>query len=527
MKAKSSWKDTATNVFHTLVSSCLYSRRLSTEYSVLTTPRLPLAYECIHHAILTHARRHPGCSAVVDYTGQEISYGELDLLSRTLATSLQAQGIGRGSLVCLLVERSIVQVVAIVAVLRAGAAYVPLDGATITDHALDAVVADAQPSHILFSECFKERTSRLPHGTCLETAVTECRQTSPTPGAAPRDDAQSSDLAYVIYTSGTTGVPKGVMVTHRNVVNLLCSHPGNLGISAGTRVGQLLNVAFDMCAWEVLGCLANGGTLYLRGPHRSDWIKVMRSVEVLISTPSILSEHRAEDYPNIRVVATAGEPSTQQLADEWSKTAVYYNCCGPTEVTIVNTMHRHARGAPLTIGRPTPNNAVYVLDEQLQPVRRGDTGIMWAGGLGVCRGYLNRPALNAAKFRPDPFRKESASMYNTGDLGRLQEDGDLEHIGRVDDQVKVKGFRVELDGVSAAMRSCPGVSSACALLIGQEIYGFYTPETVRQEDVQEVTASIHPCYAIPQYFCPLASMPLTSNGKVDKRMLNCMGTRSR
>lgn len=194
-----------------------------------------------------------------------------------------------------------------------------------------------------------------------------------------------------------------MIVSHFNVCNLLCLSPGNLGIRPGTRVAQLLNVAFDMCAWEILGCLMNGNTLHLRGPHRQDWIKILKTVDVVISTPSILAQHGPADYPNIRIVAMAGEPCPQELADRWAQCTTFWNCCGPTETTIVNTMHRHTAGALNTIGSPTPNNSVYVLDSDLRPVPRGEAGIMWAGGNGVCKGYLNLPDLTSGKFVRDPF----------------------------------------------------------------------------------------------------------------------------
>ncbi|EED82979.1 predicted protein, partial [Postia placenta Mad-698-R] len=200
-----------------------------------------------------------------------------------------------------------------------------------------------------------------------------------------------------------TGQPKGVIIKHLGLTNLLCLYPGNLGVKPGVHVAQLLNVAFDMCAWEILACLMNGGTLHLRGPHRADWISVMKTVDVVICTPSILQQHRPQDFPNLKVVATGGEPISQALADQWAAQATYFNCCGPTEVSILNTMHKHSPGRSLSIGTPTPNSSVYVLDDDLMPVTRGRKGTMWAGGLGVCQGYLKRPSLNEIKFKPDPF----------------------------------------------------------------------------------------------------------------------------
>lgn len=206
-----------------------------------------------------------------------------------------------------------------------------------------------------------------------------------------------------------------------NGTPVICLYPGNLGIRPGMRVAQLLNVAFDMCAWEILGCLVNGGTLCLRGSSPCGWKNTLKSANVVIATPSVLAQHDPVDYPNIKVVATAGEPCPETLADRWARTATFYNCCGPTEVessllnasvwlthrggqvTIVNTIHRHHAQAPLSIGRPTPNNSVYILDEDLIPVPPGAMGVMWAGGAGISRGYLNLPSLTRQRFVPDPF----------------------------------------------------------------------------------------------------------------------------
>lgn len=291
----------------------------------------------------------------------------------------------------------------------------------------------------------------------------------------------------LIMAVGTTGKPKGVMVSHSNVVNrkfsllptsvheltipVLSMAPGNLHIEPGVKVAQLLNIGFDMCAWETLSCLMNGGTLYLRGPRRADWIKVLKTVDVVVATPSILLPHNPNDFPNVRVVATAGEPCPQSLADKWASQATFYNSCGPTEVcyllcqcrsqltwytfkiTIVNTMHKHVPNTPLSIGKPTANNTVYILDEYLRPVPFGAPGVMWAGGKGVSKGYLGLDELTAKRFLPDPyvsdggyvrspflchFLKSFSRMYNTGDIGKWREDGSLDHLGRVDDQVKIK-----------------------------------------------------------------------------------------
>ena len=266
----------------------------------------------------------------------------------------------------------------------------------------------------------------------------------------------------------------------------------------------------------MLGALCNGGTLVLRG---TSWPKALKQIDVLICTPSILSQYDPKNFPNIKVVATAGEASNQKLADLWASHVSYYNCCGPTETTIVNTMGRHEPGAPLTIGTPTPNNNVYILDHDLKPVRDGEPGTMWAGGLGVSRGYIGLPEKTAQLYKRDPFAADGSRMYNTGDLGRWTEDGSIAIIGRQDDQVKVKGFRVELDGVAASLSSFPQADRAAVILVNNEMHAFVTPATLDPEDVKDHLAHRQPYYAVPTKWHFLPSLPLTPNGKIDKRAL--------
>ncbi|KAI1782458.1 AMP-binding protein [Ganoderma leucocontextum] len=466
----------------------------------------------ICHFLDLHASLTPLDISVKDIHGHQLTFAVLQRNTIHVALRMQELGVRRGARVCLLLDRSIPQIVAIFSALRLGAAYVPFDGALVPATTILDVISEVQPAAVLVSRTHLSRFDTLAESKswhCIEEILESEESGLPT---TPFVSAQVQDPAYVIYTSGTTGKSKGVVVSHSSVVNLVCQGPGDLGIRQGTKVAQLLNVGFDMCAWEIFSCLLNGGTLYLRGPRRSDWVKVMRTVDVIICTPSILELlHDPEEYPNIKVVATAGEPCLRALMDRWVDRVRFYNCCGPTEVTIVNSIGLCRVGEEVAIGRPTPNNSIYVLDDEMHPVPVGEVGIIL--------GYLNRPDLSAVRYRPDPFRGQDGMMYNTGDLGRMRADGRLEHLGRVDDQVKVKGFRVELDSVSATMSSCPGIISSCALLIGTDLHGFYAPSQIPESQVKDATSRLQPYYAVPTKFHALDSLPLTSNGKVDKQQL--------
>ncbi len=321
----------------------------------------------------------------------------------------------------------------------------------------------------------------------------------------------------VLFTSGTTGVPNGVQVSHKNLVNILQTAPGDLGMRPGVRVGQILSIAFDMCAWETLGALSNGATLVIRGKSIQE---TAEKVDVLIATPSILNSLEASRCQNVKVAAVAGEPCPRPLADLWSGFCRFYNSCGPTETTIVNTAEPHAPNKPvLSIGRPTPNNTVYVLDDDLAPLPMGEKGEMWAGGDCVTLGYLANPDLTADRYRDDPFRP-GHKMFRTRDLGAWTDTGELEHFGRVDDQVKICGFRVELDGVTSALEGGAGVEQAVTLKFdSRNLVAFVSPATA---DVDSAVAEVHrrlPYYCTPILTLGLEKLPRTARGKLDKRLL--------
>lgn len=266
----------------------------------------------------------------------------------------------------------------------------------------------------------------------------------------------------------------------------------------------------------MLGSLCNGGTLVVRG---SNWLHALKQIDVLICTPSILSQYDPTILTNIKVVATAGEASNQKLADLWASHVSYYNCCGPTETTIVNTMHLHQPGRELTIGKPTPNNNVYILDSDLNLVKDGETGLMWAGGLGISRGYINLPDKTAQVYLRDPFAADGSNMYNTGDIGRWTEDGSISIVGRQDDQVKLKGFRIELDGVTASITTYSEVERAAVLVIDEELHAFVAPATIDLDEIKDHISRRQPYYARPSKWHILPALPLTPNGKIDKRAL--------
>ncbi|WP_223199456.1 amino acid adenylation domain-containing protein [Solihabitans fulvus] len=459
----------------------------------------------IHHAIQEWAARRPHTTAV-EHLGAAMTYRELDHEATMLAGTLVDLGVRPGDRVGLFLTRSIPMVVGILAALKAGAAYVPQDIRITPAHHLRHIVRTAGIDVVLTTS---EHQSDLPPELATVVAI----DTAP---GRPLTAPATGEVAMVIFTSGTTGQPNGVRVTHANLCNLLLTEPGSIGIGPGTRVAQLLNIAFDMAAWEILGTLANGGTLVIRG---DDIQQAASRVDIVIATPSVLAGLDPDACRDVHTVAVAGERCPAALAETWSRRAAFHNACGPTEVTIVNTMCRHRPGQTPNIGRPVPNTTVYVLDDQLRPCPIGEVGEMWAGGACVTAGYLGNEALTAQRYRPDPFLGDGHIMFRTRDLGRWTSDGHLEHRGRTDDQVKVGGFRVELDAVTFALEQSQGCVRASTVLHDGRLVGFVSPATVSPELARRATELLLPYYCVPTLVIPVDRLPVTDRGKVDRRAL--------
>ncbi len=477
-------------------------------------------HHAIHHAFEEQALSQPDAIAA-EAAGETITYGELNRQAQVLAAYLAGQGIGKGDNICLFVERSIGMLIGIFATLKVGAAYVPQDARIAPEEQL-AHIINTTGSHIALT--LSHLQSRIPVVEGVECVsidsfleTHDCKEHQLN-AFIPRTSAESNDNCFILFTSGTTGKPNGVQVTHGNLCNILLTSPGNLGIKPGSKVAQQLNIAFDMAAWEILGCLSQGGTLMIRG---KDFSANAGQCDVLIATPSILSTIDADRCQNVHTVAVAGEPCPRPLADLWASFCRFYNSCGPTETTIINTaQHYRPDSELLTIGAPTPNNTVYVLNENMEACAMGEIGEMWAGGDCVTAGYLNNPTLSSDRYRPDPFLGQGRMMFRTRDLGRWTTEGELEHFGRTDDQVKVKGFRVELDSVSTALEKTEKCTQAVTLkLDSSNLVAFVCPADVDIEKAREQLTLNLPYYCHPTHILPMDNFPKTSRGKIDKREL--------
>jgi amino acid adenylation domain-containing protein len=476
-------------------------------------PDFPL----VHAAFEYWASVQPDALAAV-HLGDAITYRELDRQAARLAALLLNNKVQPGDKVALFLRRSIPMLIGIMACLKIGAAYVPADVKVVPGVHLKQIAQTAKIRVVLTTSSQSDKVPDWGQDAvfCIDEIMA-----APICGTLdlrlPRP-VSPQDNCFVLFTSGTTGTPNGVQVTHANVCNILLTSPGNLGMGPGLKVSQLLSIGFDMAAWEILGALANGATLVIRG---ADFINAACQADIIIATPSVLSRIDVSKCSQVKSVAVAGEPCPKPLADTWAAVCDFYNSCGPTETTIVNTMHLYDTGkGELTIGRPTPNNTVYILDEKLNPCRIGETGEMWAGGACVTKGYLENDELNADRYRPDPFIGGDARMFRTRDLGRWTPSGELEHLGRTDDQVKIRGFRVELDSVSAVIERAPGVSRAVTLkLDDRNLVSFFSPVGCPPQSIRELVASALPYYCVPTEIFALGELPTTPRGKVDKHSL--------
>lgn len=481
-------------------------------------PRVRPRHELIHHGFEHYAAIQPDAVAVSQF-GQSLTYGELDALANRLAGVLSAQGIGRGDAVALYLRRSIAMVVGILATLKLGAAYVPQHVGVAPRATLDHIASVTGSKVVLTLSGLQDQLPEFADRKviCIDAIIAEPIDREDCALRLP-EAASPDDRCFILFTSGTTGVPNGVQVTHRNVCNILQTSPGDLGIRPGVKVSQLLSISFDMAAWEILGCLSNGGTLVLRG---KDFQSIAEQVDVVIATPSILCSLDASRCRDVKVAAVAGEPCPRQLADEWSEFCTFYNSCGPTETTIINTAEPHYPAKPvLSIGRPTPNNTVYILDDKMKPCAIGEVGEMWAGGDCVTAGYLADEQLTSDRYRPDPFLGGDRVMFRTRDLGRWTAQGELEHLGRVDDQVKIRGFRVELDSVSAVLEQTEGCRQAVTLKYdNQTLVSFVSPATVNTQAARGAVAGQLPYYCTPAFVLALEELPRTPRGKLDKKLL--------
>ncbi|MFE6489262.1 amino acid adenylation domain-containing protein, partial [Streptomyces sp. NPDC057757] len=499
---------------------------------------------------------HPDAVAVV-FGGVQVTYAELDERANRLARLLICRGIGPESVVGLAVPRSVDLIVGLLAVLKAGAGYLPVD----PDYPAERIafmLADAVPPLTLTTT---EVAGRMPTGPALlldDPAVAV--ELSALPTEVPGDEERIGPLlpqhpAYLIYTSGSTGRPKGVVMSCGSLVNLLSWHASAIPAEAGSRVAQFTAISFDVSAQEILSALLDGKTLVIpdeeirRNPEQFvTWLREQKATELY--APNLMVEALGEavaeqgtDLPWLRHVSQAGEALvlSDRIRDLCGAVGTeLHNHYGPSETHVV-TAHTlpadravwPAGAAP--IGRPVWNTQVYVLDGALRPVPVGVAGELYVSGAQLARGYHARPGLTAQRFVANPFTA-GERMYRTGDLARWNGEGQLEYLGRTDDQVKVRGFRIELGEVEAALLAHPSVSQAAVMVRedrpgDRRLVGYLVPtgghaggdDSATGVDLAALRAHLGamlPDHMVPSALVILERLPRTPNGKLDRRGLS-------
>jgi amino acid adenylation domain-containing protein/non-ribosomal peptide synthase protein (TIGR01720 family) len=462
---------------------------------------------------------------------REIGYRELQRRATLLAARLRQRGVRRGDRVAVCCEKTPELVVAMLGILHAGAAFVPLDPRFARER-LAFIVEDTQPTALLVhtATAWVSELAAVPIFTLSPDARELASESTPTPALALTGD----DLAYVIHTSGSTGRPKGVMLTHGGLTNLAQAQAAATGLGPGQRVLQFASISFDAAVSEIFMALVSGAALWLEPrddvPDPREFAARLRAARIDHATlpPALLGALDSADFPALRTLLVAGEAASDTLYRTWARGRRLFNAYGPTEITVCATMAEiEAETDAITLGRPLANLTVFILDAQLSPCPVGVPGEICVGGVGVGRGYLGRPDLTAERFVPDPFSATpGARLYRTGDLGRWREDGRIEFLGRTDHQVKIRGFRVEPGEIEAVLQQHPAVGSALVLArdegAGKHLVAYAIPRTgatPAATELRQHLAAKLPDYLVPRHFVVLAAWPLTSAGKIDRRAL--------
>ncbi|MGA3025704.1 MAG: amino acid adenylation domain-containing protein [Bryobacteraceae bacterium] len=493
---------------------------------------------CVHEVFERQAAKTPHATALA-FKDVRWTYSELNARANRIASHLRDLGVVRDSLVALLMERSPETVAALLGILKAGGAYAPLDP-NDPPARIQALLADLHPVALLTEPALARHAGNLP-APVIETATI-----AGSADANPPNISSAEGLAYVMFTSGSTGAPKGVMVEHRSVVRLV-QNTNYASFDHRQVFLQLAPLPFDASTLEIWGPLLNGAVLAIMPPGLPTLADIARAlrrhrVTALWLTAGLfhaMVDQQIEALAELQQLTSGGDvlsPAHVRRLLDAAPGIRLMNGYGPTEGTVFTCCYTiprdHPASVPVPIGKPIANTTVYILDEQRQLVAPGQTGELYAGGDGIARGYLNQPELTAERFLPDSFSdRPGARLYRTGDLARFREDGVVEFLGRVDKQVKLRGFRVELGEIEIALNQYAGVrQSAVALQEGRSeqksLIAWVVPRNGERPAAADLRAFLGerlPPYMIPAQFVVVDTLPLNANGKVDRRALCGIG----
>lgn len=484
----------------------------------------------VHLTVADHAARRPEAVAITD--GQcEWSYGWLEQQANALAADFERRGIAVEDRIVVHAHRSANLVVAVLAIMKVGAAYVPLDPMYPAPR-LKRMIDAARP---VLALCDRDLAGSLPDPSCPVVVLEEAGATA----EPSRIVAVQSACAYIIFTSGSSGVPKGIVLTHQSLANMLADWNRLFGMDEAGRLLQFASISFDASVWEMLSALTAGGTLCIASRHTlyaaDDLLGALAGMRIThaLLPPSLLGSLDPGALPDLRCIAAIGERCTAQIAQRWSPGRRFFNAYGPAEGTITDCVYEFAandghHGDP-PIGRPMANVELYVVDHHGAPLPPGVPGELAIGGVNVGRGYLGHPAGTAAKFVPNPHGEPGSRLYLSGDRVLMHEDGALQYLGRADDQVKIRGTRIETGEVEHVLRSHPQVRDtlviACSWPGGsdQRLVAYVIPQdrtadpavSALRSFLRERLAAV----MIPSAVVLIDAFPLTVNGKIDRKAL--------
>lgn len=464
-------------------------------------------------------------SIALELNDQTLSYKQLDELSDRVASFLSDKGVHADMIIPICLDRSFDMIVAILGIIKSGAAYAPIDP-NYPQARIQYILDDLHaPFTISKRNCCHK----------IDGEVVLVDQLITTSAEFKKHQSKPSDLLYVIYTSGSTGSPKGVMVEHHSLVAYIEAQSEYFKITENEKILQFSNYCFDASIEQIFLALLNGACLVLMNEEHlqdaflfSKYIKE-KQISHLHATPGFLDNLPAGEYPHLKRIISAGDLCKKQLFMKWAGKLDFYNKYGPTESTISVLEYACSRdevisSKVLPIGKPIGDTKVYLLNEQLQEVAVGETGEIHVSGTQVSRGYLNQPGLTAEKFIPSPF-DPSDRLYKTGDLARFLPDGNVTFLGRMDDQIKISGYRIEIGEIENVLIEAPGISQ-CVIVAdktyihGSRLVAYVVPEGVfKKDEVRSFLLSKLPDYMVPQLFVTLDQIPLTPNSKVDRKAL--------
>ncbi|MUG92160.1 amino acid adenylation domain-containing protein [Scytonema sp. UIC 10036] len=503
---------------------------------------------CIHHLLEAQQQQSPDAIAAV-FADEQLTYHELNARANQLARHLQTLGVGPEVLVGVCMERSLEMLVALLGILKAGGAYVPLDPAYPQER-LAFMLEDAQVCVLLTQECLsKSFTAHKARIICIDTDWERIGQEQ---GENLINEVIPENLAYVIYTSGSTGTPKGVLISHNSLVNYTLAIMKQFNLQCDDRVLQFASISFDVSVEEIFPTWLSGATIVLQNEKSLTSCRYLLEIIekesiTLMELPAAywhqwvdeLSLSEKQLPASFRSIIVGSDNISLEKFVTWQKFGVpFINVYGLTEATVTSTLHTFPIStenqevwSTLHIGRPIANTQIYLLDSYLQPVPIGKSGELYVGGIGLTRGYINRPDLTADKLIPNSFSKQpGARLYKTGDLARYLPDGNIEFLGRIDHQVKLRGYRIELSEIETALSQHQCIQSVAVLVqndnvTDKRLVAYLVLKTGQTPTVNELRRFLRktlPEYMIPSVFTMLEALPLAPNGKLDRRLLSVL-----